>query len=411
MNRRALLAGLAAIALLALGIAAGMWWSHRSMDHGTPAAAAPQDGRRVLYWHDPMYPQQKFDKPGKSPFMDMDLVPVYAEEGAADAPGVKVSPQLAQNLGVRTAVAERGRLASSSEALGTVAFDERAVAVVQARTGGFVEELYVRAPLDPVRAGQPLLRLFVPEWSGAQTEYLALRAQAGAGMDELARAARGRLLLLGMSESQVAAIERDGKPASHVTLTAPIGGVVAELGARQGMSVMPGAMLFRINGLDQVWINVEIPERHAASLRTGERVTATVAAWPGERFTGRIAAVLPEVNATTRTVRARVEVANPGGKLKPGMFANVAIAGAAPAEAVLVPSEALIPTGERTVIVVDRGDGRYEPVDVRVGREEGGRTEILAGLDAGARIVVSGQFLIDSEASLRGAERRMEAPK
>jgi Cu(I)/Ag(I) efflux system membrane fusion protein len=320
-----------------------------------------------------------------------------------------VSPQLAQNLGVRTAIAERGRLASNSEALGTVAFDERAVAVVQARTGGFVEELFVRAPLDPVRAGQPLLRLFVPEWAGAQHEYLALRAQPG--MEELARAARSRLLLLGMTEPQVAAIEREGKPASHVTLTAPINGVVAELGARQGMTVAAGAPLFRINGLDTVWINVEIPEREAASVRPGESASAAVAAYSGERFTGRIAAVLPEVNATTRTVRARVEVDNRGGKLKPGMFANVAIASAQTKESVLVPSEALIPTGERTVIVIDRGEGRYESVEVKVGREEAGRSEILAGIEPGVRVVVSGQFLIDSEASLRGVERRMEAPK
>src|SRR4051812_17805435 len=213
----------------------------------SPQASAPATDRRVLYWHDPMYPQQKFDKPGKSPFMDMELVPVYAEENAGDAASVKVSPQLAQNLGVRTAIAERGKLAATTDALGTVAFDERAVAVVQARTAAFVEELFVRAPLDPVRAGQPLARLFVPEWTGAQHEYLALRAQAGGGMEDLARAARNRLLLLGMTEAQVAAVERDAKPSSYVTLTAPIGGIIAELGARQGMNVAAGATLFRIN--------------------------------------------------------------------------------------------------------------------------------------------------------------------
>jgi Cu(I)/Ag(I) efflux system membrane fusion protein len=396
---------LAAVLLLAAGGGAGFWWAHRSMTAG--AEAAPQPDRKVLYWHDPMYPQQKFDKPGKSPFMDMDLVPVYAEEAASDAPGVTIDPRLTQNLGVRTAVAERGRLQSSLEAIGTIAFDDRAVAVVQARTAGYVEELLVRAPLDPVKKGQALARLFVPDWAGAQQEYLALAANRGAGMEGLAQAARSRLLLLGMTEAQVAEVDRNGKPVSHVTLASPISGVVAELGARQGMSVMPGATLFRINGLDTVWVNIELAESQAGLVRPGEAVTATVAAYPGERFAGRIAAVLPEVNATTRTVRARVELANAGLRLKPGMFANVEIASRAAPEAVLVPTEALIATGERNVIVVDHGQGRFEPVEVAVGREQDGRSEILKGIEAGARVVVSGQFLIDSEASLRGVQRRM----
>jgi Cu(I)/Ag(I) efflux system membrane fusion protein len=405
MSRRSVVLAVGTIALLIVGGAAGFWWACRSMTSGTASPAA-QPGKKVLYWHDPMYPQQKFDKPGKSPFMDMQLVPVYGEDESASA-GVKVSSQLVQNLGVRTAVAERARLESTLEAVGTVAFDERSVAVVQARTAGFVEELLVRAPLDPVRQGQPLARLFVPDWVGAQHEYLALKASNATGVSELARAARNRLALLGMSEAQIAAVDRDGKPVSHVMLTAPIDGVVAELGARQGMNVIPGATLFRINGLRTVWVNVEVPETQAAVLRAGEAVVGTVPAYPGERFNGQISTVLPEVNATTRTLRARVELSNPAGRLKPGMFATVSIAPKNAREAVLVPTEAVIATGERSVVVVDRGGGRFEPVDVMIGREERGRTEILKGIDPGTRVVVSGQFLIDSEASLRGAVRRM----
>jgi Cu(I)/Ag(I) efflux system membrane fusion protein len=240
-----------------------------------------------------MYPQQRFDKPGKSPFMDMQLVPVYADEGAS-ANGVKVSPQLAQNLGVRTAVAERGRLASSIEAVGTIAFDERAVHLVQARTAGNVEQLFVRAPLDPVRKGQPLARLFVPEWAGAQQEYLALKGSRIEGAAELARAARNRLLLLNMSEEQVQQVDREGKPVTRVTIVSPADGVVGELGAREGMNVMPGATLFRINGLGSVWVNVDVPEPNAAAIRPGTPIIATVPAYPGERFEGRVAAVLPK---------------------------------------------------------------------------------------------------------------------
>jgi len=183
--------------------------------------------------------------------------------------------------------------------------------------------------------------------------------------------------------------------------------VVGELGAREGMNVAAGATLFRLNGIATAWVNLDIPEALAGSVRPGAAITVSVPAYPGEKFSGHVAAVLPDVNATTRTLRARVELANPGGRLKPGMFATVSIAPPAVTERVLVPSEAVIATGERAVVIVDRGDGRYEPVEVKAGRDAGGRTEILQGLEDGARVVASGQFLIDSEASLRGAERRM----
>ena len=405
MNRATSL--LLALTLIRVGVAAGYWAARNSLHPSAPAPVASQD-RKVLYWHDPMYPQQKFDKPGKSPFMDMQLVPVYADE-AAPAGGVNVSPQLAQNLGVRTALAERGKLAATVEASGSVAFDERAVHVVQARTAGYIEALFVRAPLDTVRKGQPLARLFVPEWAGAQQEYLALKGSGIEGAADLARAARNRLLLLNMSEEQVQAVDREGKPVTRVTLVSPADGVVGELGAREGMNVMPGATLFRVNGLGTVWINVDVPEAAAAAVRPGAPIVATVPAYPGERFAGHVAAVLPEMTAATRTVRARVELPNPGAKLKPGMYATVAITPPDTRESVLVPSEAVIMTGQRNVVLVERSAGRFEPVEVEVGHEQGGRTEIRKGIEAGTKVVASGQFLIDSEASLRGVERRMNA--
>jgi Cu(I)/Ag(I) efflux system membrane fusion protein len=409
MSRNPIALAFLAAVLLALGGAGGYYWAHRSMAHaGTGAAstAGADPGRKVLYWYDPMVPGQKFDKPGKSPFMDMQLVPMYADEQPAQAV-VRVDPALAQNLGVRTAIAEKGRLERPLDAVGTVAFDERAVELVQSRTAAYVEELLVRAPLDPVRKGQPLAELFVPEWAGAQQEYLALKASRAPGAAELAAAARNRLLLLNMTESQVAAVDRAGKPVTHVTLASPIDGVVGELGAREGMSVAPGATLFRLNGLATVWVNLDIPEAQAGAVVPGTPIEATVPAYPGETFRGKVSAVLPEVNAATRTLRARVELANPAVKLKPGMFATVSIAPRAAREAVLVPSEAVIVTGERALVIVDRGEGRFEPVAVRIGRDAGGKTEILAGIDAGTRVVASGQFLIDSEASLRGVELRM----
>ena len=400
---------LAAIALAAGAFVVGdYWWDYRAKRTASGMTSPAEHGRKILYWHDPMYPQARFDKPGKSPFMDMDLVPVYAgDAGATETGGVAVNPRLAQSLGVRTEVARKGRLEASVDAAGTIAFDERAVALVQSRTAGYVERLFVRAPLDPVRRGEPLAVLFVPEWAGAQQEYLALKSSTLPGGSELAGAARNRLLLLGMTEAQVEAVDREGRPVTHVTLASPVDGVVGELGAREGMNVAAGATLFRLNGIATAWVNLDIPEALAGSVRPGAAITVSVPAYPGEKFSGHVAAVLPDVNATTRTLRARVELANPGGRLKPGMFATVSIAPPAVTERVLVPSEAVIATGERAVVIVDRGDGRYEPVEVKAGRDAGGRTEILQGLEDGARVVASGQFLIDSEASLRGAERRM----
>ena len=418
MTRHPIALVAAAAAFVAVGAAAGWYWANRSATHeaaaGAVHASAPANGgtekdkRKVLYWHDPMVPGQKFDKPGKSPFMDMDLVPVYADEEAAA--GVKVDPRLAQNLGLRTAVAEKGRLDRAVDVVGTIAFDERAVALVQARTAAYVQKLYVRAPLDAVTKGQPLVELFVPDWAGAQQEYLALRSSQAPGAHELAAAARNRLLLLNMSEPQIEAVDRAGKPVPLVTLVSPVNGVVGELGAREGMNVMPGATLFRLNGLSTVWVNLDIPEALAGAVVPGAAIRASVPAYPGETFAGKVAAVLPDVNAMTRTLRARVELANPGAKLKPGMFATVSIVPPRSREAVLVPSESVIVTGERAVVIVDRGDGRFEPVNVRIGRDSGGKTEILEGIDVGTKVVASGQFLIDSEASLRGVEARMALP-
>jgi Cu(I)/Ag(I) efflux system membrane fusion protein len=395
---------------LAVAVAAGAggyWYGVSRTAPAKESAAAVQDasGRKVLYWYDPMVPQQRFDKPGRSPFMDMDLVPKYAdEEGAAG--GVSIDPRVAQNLGVRTAGAERGRLERRVEAVGGVVWNERAVFVVQARSGGFVERLHARAPLDPVRKGQPLVELLAPDWAAAQEEYLLLRR--GGKEAGLTDAARNRLQLLGMSEEQIGLLEKTGRPQARITLYAPIDGVIAELGVREGMTVASGAMLFRLVDLSTVWVNAEVPEAQGAWPRPGTPVEARVPSFPGQVFRGRVSAILPEVNAATRTLRARVELVNPGGRLKPGMYATLGFAEAAGAPALIVPSEAVIRTGARSVVILAEGEGRFRQQEVEIGFESGGRTEIRKGLSEGDRVVVSGQFLIDSEASLRATGTRME---
>ena len=420
--------------LAALALAAGGYGLYRlglgrgiEVGRGAPGPAAtagnpreplkagdvdPANGKKILYWHDPMVPGQKFDKPGKSPFMDMELVAVYAEKADADGDTVSISPRVQQNLGVRTAEVGRGSISLGVEAVGSAAYNERDAAVVQARANGFLERLYVRAPLDPVRRGQPLAELYVPEWVAAQEEFLSAKriaAQDGASFDGLVDAARQRMRLAGMSEEQIRLVESSASVQPRVTLTAPIGGVVAELSAREGMTVMAGAPLFRINGLSTIWINAEVPERAAAEMRPGQPVEARVAALPAVVFKGRISAILPEVNPATRTIKARVELANPGGQLVPGMFANVNFSPAARPDVLLVPTEAVIQTGRRTLVLVAQGDGRFAPVEVEVGLDSNGRTEIRSGLRPGQKVVVSGQFLIDSEANLRAAVSRISA--
>lgn len=413
MNRKLAIAS-AAVVLVASGIGAGYWFAmHRMTAQASAQAAAAPASKKPLYWHDPMYPQQKFDAPGKSPYMDMMLVPVYADAGGEDS-AVKIDPRVVQNLGVRTAEVKRGVLERKIEAVGTIAFDERSVTLVQARVNGFVERLFARAPLDPVTKGQPLAEILAPDWIAAQEEFLAMRASPHAG-EALRQAARQRLVLLGMPEETIAAVEAEGRTRARITITSPATGVIAELGAREGMAVAPGAMLFRINGLATVWINADVPETQASWVKPGAKIEATVPAYPGERFSGRVAAILPEVSPATRTLKARIELANPQGRLKPGMYATVDFASQERREALLVPSEALIRTGQRNVVIAAdaAADGklRFRPVDVEVGDESGGLVEIASGLAEGTKVVVSGQFLIDSEASLRSTVARMsDAP-
>ncbi|WP_027867368.1 efflux RND transporter periplasmic adaptor subunit [Massilia alkalitolerans] len=366
----------------------------------------PATGRRVLYWHDPMVPGQRFDKPGKSPFMDMQLVPVFADEAGGQG-GVAIDPRLQQNLGMRTAEVTKSSMTQAVEAVGNVAYNERDVTLVQARSNGFVERLHVRAPLDPVRKGQPLAELYVPEWIAVQEEYLAVRRMTGSGTDAMADAARQRMRLAGMTEDQVRRVVSSGKVVARVTLSAPASGVVTDLAVREGMTVSAGAPLFRINGLDRIWVNAEVPEALSGQVRPGVAVEAHTPVMPGAVFKGKVSAVLPDVSATTRTLKARVELANTGHQLVPGMFANVVFVPAAREDVLSVPTESVILTGQRSLVILAEDKGRFRPVDVEVGAETGDRTEIRKGLEAGQRVVVSGQFLIDSEASLRGVVSRM----
>ena len=279
----------------------------------------------------------------------------------------------------------------------------------EARVAGIVEHLDVRAPLTAVKQGQALLTLLAPDWTAAQEEYLSLRRSHTQGLDELRAAARQRLSLLGMSEGQIHSVEQSGRAQTRITLAAPRDGVVGELAVREGASVMAGAPLLRINGLDTVWINAAIPEAQAGRVVSASSVNAQVPAFPGERFAGKIESLLPDIDMATRTQTARIVLNNPGHRLAPGMFAQLEIDGSKDqANGVLVPTDAVIATGTRNVIIVDDGSGHFRAQEVRTGDESGGKTQILEGIKEGETAVLSGQFLIDSEASLTGTLARLQ---
>ena len=368
------------------------------------AASAPAGERKVLYWHDPMVPGPRFDKPGKSPFMDMQLVPVYADE-ANDA-GVKVSPQVQQNLGIRTATVTRAQSANAFDAIGTVQFDERLTEAVQTRVAGYVERLLVRAPMEYVRRGQGLVTLYAPDWLAPQNEYLALK-RAGVS-PELLQAARERMRALSIPDVLLRQSEQAGTAQARFTLSAPVSGVVAELGVREGVAVAPGMTLFRIAGLEKVWAVAEIPEAQAVRLTRGQKVRAALQADPSQTFDGELKEVLPQVSASTRTVQARFEVTNRTGRLVPGMLLRLQVTGPVTTRLAL-PAEAVIRTGTRAVVIVRKDQGTFEPREVRLGADLGDMVEVVQGLAEGDQVVVSGQFLVDSEARLKSVLGAMSA--
>lgn len=354
---------------------------------------------KPLYWYDPMRPDQHFDRPGKSPFMDMPLVPKFGEEGGMRAKGdtvVEIDPRMAQNLGMRTAEVKTGRFWQRVDTVGSVAVDETRIAVVEARAAGWVERLEVRAAGEQVQRGQVLAGLYSPEMLAAQEE-LALAQKLGDTL--LIEGARARLKLLGVSPTS--------RPQRQSSILAPQSGIVTELMVRQGSQVSPGMPLMKLADLSRVWILVEVPEAQSAWVTARKPAEARLRGLPGKTFEGTVDYVYPMLDSATRTLRARLAFDNADGALKPGMYAEVTVYGGAQQDVILVPSEAVIRTGTRSVVLVVEAEGRYRPVAVTLGAERHDEIVVLDGLQPGQQVVVSGQFLIDSEASLLGAYQRM----
>lgn len=395
--------------LLAVAILAALAAGYLAGRHSVPAQTQVSDApaaRKVLYWYDPMTPDQRFDKPGKSPFMDMDLLPRYAGDVADDG-GVTVSARQQQNLGMRSETAQRRILSAPLNLYGTAAADERSLRTVSARAAGLVEKLYVAASQQQVKKGQKLATLWIPDWTAAQQEYLAVRQL---GDRSLSAAARQRLALQFMPEDVLRRVEKTGQPQTRIDVTAPVDGYLSQLAVREGAQVSATQPLFELTSLQQVWIVIDYPPSAASQIQTGSKVTASADSQPGELFHGTISELLPDVDAVSRTLKARVVMDNSQHKLRPGMYLTMALDAVSQAPVLAIPQEALIQTGSRNTVLLDDGNGHFTAQAVTTGATRDGWTQVLSGLEEGQSVVTSGQFLIDSEASLRSALPAAAAP-
>jgi len=354
----------------------------------------------------PMHPDIVRDEPGKCPVCGMDLVKVERQQvGTGTAgPEVRISPAVINNIGVRTTAARLGAPERRAATVGYVAFDERRMRQVQPRAEGWIEGLAVRATGETVTAGQLLFTLYSPMLESAQQEYLDAQR---IGNRDLIEASRERLRALGLEAGAVERLARGGRASGRVPFHAPIGGVVTELAVREGAMVSPDTMALTITGLGSLWVIAEVPESQAAWVRPGTAAEIRLPSLPGETFAGRVEYVYPELNAETRTLRARVVLEAAGQGLRPNMLANVTLVGEAGAPAVMIPRSALIRGGREDRVVVALGDGRFAPRRVVAGPESGDEVVIREGLADGEQVVVAGQFLLDSEANLRSGLERL----
>jgi membrane fusion protein, copper/silver efflux system len=384
-----------------LGIAALVAVAERGDAHGQHNQAAE---REILYWYDPMHPQHRFEEPGRSPFMDMDLVPRYADEETE--PGqVVVASGVQQTMNIRTALVERGTLPRRIDTVGRVGYDDSRIVHLHPRVEGWIENVHVHAVGDPVRAGQELFTLYSPQLVNAQEEFLHALQR---GEPTIVRSAREKLLALGVQREVVAEIERDRRVRQTLVWRAERDAVVSMLGIRHGMFVAPGEELMSLVDLEQLWVTAEVFDRQAAWLEAGQRAEVIASYRPGQRYQTTVAYVYPELDPVTRTVRVRLPVSNSDSGLRPGMWTTVRIFAPPHEDAVLIPREALIRTGESERVVLQDDEQRFRVREVVSGMEAAEQIEILEGLVPGEVVVVSGQFLIDSEAALRAGFGRLE---
>ncbi len=372
------------------------------------ASSAPRE-KKLLYWVAPMDANYRRDKPGKSP-MGMDLVPVY-DEGDAEFSDtgivVKISPAVENNLGVRVADVKSGKLWRKVDTVGYVGFDESKVSHIHLRVDGWIEKLAVKIEGDRVKKGQRLFDLYSPKLVNSMEEYVtALNSKNR----RLISASEAKLLSLGVDQKQINEIKKSRKVPRVVKVYAPQSGMVSSLSVREGMYVKPSSLVMTLADLSSVWVLAEVFESQSEWLKLGHAADVTLSFLPGRVWEGKVDYIYPSLDAKNRTLRVRLRFNNRDEALKPNMYANVSIFGTAKKNVISVPREALIKTGKNQRLIVAKGNGRFEQRFVVSGMESGDWVEIKSGLESGERVVVSSQFLIDSEASMKASLLRMTDP-
>ncbi|HHA2007975.1 TPA: efflux RND transporter periplasmic adaptor subunit [Enterobacter mori] len=364
--------------------------------------------RKVLFWYDPMKPDVKFDKPGKSPFMDMDLVPKYADEDdEKSSAGIRIDPTQVQNLGLKTQKVTRGKLNYSQTIPANVSYNDYQFVIVQARAEGFVEKVYPLTTGDHVKKGTPLIDITIPDWVEAQSEFLLLSGTGGTPTQ--IKGVLERLRLAGMPDDDIQRLRSSRTIQTRFTIKAPIDGVITAFDLRTGMNISKDKVVAQIQGMDPVWISAAVPESIAYLLKDTSQFAVSVPAYPDTSFPVERWTLLPSVDPATRTLQVRLLVSNKDERLKPGMNAYLKL-NTQSQDMLLIPSQAVIDTGkEQRVITVD-AEGRFVPKPIHVLHESQQQSGIGSGLDEGESVVVSGLFLIDSEANITGALERMRHP-
>lgn len=369
-----------------------------------PAATDGGSGEReILYWVAPMDANFRRDQPGKSP-MGMDLVPVYADEGGNDEGVVKISPEVINNIGVRTERVQRGRFPRPIKTVGYLTYDETQISQVHLRVDGWIERLVADAESERVKKGHLLFTLYSPTLVNAQEEYLQVLTRNN---PRLVQASKERLAALGLTHAQINAVAKKGKPEQYMGVYAPQSGVITNLNVREGMYLKPENNIMSIASLDTVWMLVEVFEQQVNWVREGQAVEAILPSSPGKKWLGKVDYVYPELDSMTRTLRVRLKFSNPDEQLKPNMYAYISINTEHSEPVLHINRQAVIQDGGQPRVIVALGEGRFEPRAVKVGMINDDRAEIMEGLEAGEMVVTSAQFLIDSEASLSASLHRM----
>jgi len=359
----------------------------------------------VLFWYDPMKPDTKFDKPGKSPFMDMDLVPKYRDEADTreEGEGVRINPVLLQNLGLKTQRVSRGHLQFAQSLPANISFNDYQFSILQARSDGFVERVYPLTLGDKVQPGTPLIDITIPEWVEAQSEYLLLSATGGSAIQ--VNGILERLRLAGMPQEDIQRLRKQRILQTHFTLKAPIGGVITAFDLRNGMNVSKNSVVAQIQGIDPVWATAAVPESIAALLMSSTQFSLSVPAYPEQDFPIEKWSLLSSADPATRTLQLRLQVSNKQELLKPGMSAYLKL-NLKGKEELLIPSEAVIDTGQQQRVITVNPQGRFVPKAIKIIHESQSQTAV-EGLSEGESVVVNGLFLIDSEANINGALERL----